>query len=243
LARICLGAPALSTPGDAPASKNEKGGPYGREGHILCAIMAATLVRSRAAIEGAAGRWSRISTGSPAVPSWRQENVKRRDQGGNDMLGKIIMAATSGAVLALSPLAFAHPADKYIAKAMLMTAAAEVNSDSKQAFDQFNQGKGKYLNGMSGNIYVFCINAGNGKFVAMGNANRKELLGQDIRILKDETGKGYGQEIYDAGQKPEGEITEVHYQFARPTDPKPAAKTSFVTRVDSDFACGVGYYN
>jgi hypothetical protein len=30
--------------------------------------------------------------------------------------------------------------------------------------------------------------------------------------------------------------------FVRPTDPKPAPKTSFVTRVDEDFACGVGYY-
>ena len=159
------------------------------------------------------------------------------------MVRKMIIAAASGAVLALSPGAFAHPADKYIAKAMLMTAAAEVNGDSAQAFNQFNQGKGKYLNGMTGNIYVFCFNAGNGKFVATGNANAKELLGQDVRTLKDETGKAYGQEIYDAGRKPEGEITEITYLFGRPTDPKPAAKTSYVTRVDSDFACGVGYYN
>jgi hypothetical protein len=158
------------------------------------------------------------------------------------MIGKIIFAAASGAVLALSPAAFAHPADKYIAKAMLMNAAAEVSVDSKQAFDTFNQGGGKYLNGMNGTIYVFCINAGTGKFVAMGNANAKDLLGQDIRTLKDNTGRTYGQEIYAAGQKPEGEITEVSYMFAKPTDPKPADKTSFVTRVDADFACGVGYY-
>jgi signal transduction histidine kinase len=159
------------------------------------------------------------------------------------MIRKIIIAATSGAILALSTLAIAHPADKYIAKAMIMTAAAEVSDDSTQAFNLFNQGKGKFLNGMNGNIYVFCINAGDGKFVAMGNRNAKELLGQDVRTLKDETGKAYGQEIYDAAQKPEGEITEVKYLFARPTDPKPTAKTSFVMRVDSAFACGVGYYN
>ena len=159
------------------------------------------------------------------------------------MVRKIIIAAASGAVLTLSPAAFAHPADKYIAKAMLMTAAAEVNYDSKQAFDLFNQGKGKFLNGMDNNIYVFCTNAGDGKIVAMGNANAKELLGQDIRTLKDDTGKAYGQELYAAGQKPEGEITEVSYLFGKPTDPKPAAKTSFVTRVNADFACGVGYYN
>jgi hypothetical protein len=158
------------------------------------------------------------------------------------MLSKTIIAAASGVVLALSSTAFAHPADKYIAKAMLMNAAADVNDDSKQAFESFNQGRGKYLGGMNGNIYVFCFNAENGKFVAMGNANAKELLGQDVRTLKDETGKTYGQEIYAAGQKPEGEITEVSYLFAKATDPKPTDKTSFVTRVDKDFACGVGYY-
>jgi signal transduction histidine kinase len=155
---------------------------------------------------------------------------------------KIIIAAASGAALSLSPAAFAHPADKYIAKAMLMSAAAEVNYDSKQAFDTFNQGKGKYLNGMDGNIYVFCINARDGKFVAMGNANARDLLGQDVRTLKDESGNAYGQDIYAAGQKPEGAITEVNYEFEKPTDPKPAPKTSFVTRVDADYACGVGYY-
>jgi len=158
------------------------------------------------------------------------------------MLRKITIAAVSGSFLALSPGAFAHPADKYIAKAMLMNAAADVNEDSKRAFESFNQGRGKYLGGMNGNIYVFCFNADNGKFVAMGNANAKELLGQDARTLKDETGKAYGQEIYDAGQKPEGEITEVSYLFAKATDPKPTDKTSFVTRVSADFACGVGYY-
>jgi len=158
------------------------------------------------------------------------------------MAHRNIIIAAFGAALALSQ-AFAHPADKYIAKAMLMTAAAEVSSDSKQAFDEFNQGKGKFLNGMDGNIYVFCVNAGDGKFVAMGNANAKGLLGTDVRSLKDETGKAYGQDIYAAGQKPEGEITEVSYLFRKPTDPKPSAKTSFVTRVNADYACGVGYYN
>src|SRR5664279_836519 len=112
------------------------------------------------------------------------------------MVRKSIIAAAFGAVLALSSAAFAHPADKYIAKAMLMTAASEVTFDSKQAFDLFNQGKGKFLNGMDNNIYVFCTNAGDGKFVAMGNANAKELLGQDIRTLKDATGRAYGQELY-----------------------------------------------
>ena len=158
------------------------------------------------------------------------------------MVSKIIFGAVSGAVM-LASAAFAHPADKYIAKAMLMTAAAEVNFDSKQAFDAFNQGKGKFLNGMDNNIYVFCTNVGDGKIVAMGNVNAKELLGQDIRKLKDDTGRAYGEELYAAGQKPEGQITEVSYPFQKPSDPKLAAKTSFVTKVNADYACGVGYYN
>jgi len=159
------------------------------------------------------------------------------------MIRKTIIAAASGAALALTPMALAHPADKYIAKAMLMTAASEVSFDSAQAFEQFNQGKGKFLTGMNGNIYVFCIKAASGTFVAMGNANAKNLLGQDVRSLKDETGKAYGQDIYAAAQKPEGEITEISYLFGKPTDPKPTPKTSYVTRVNDDFACGVGYYN
>ena len=158
------------------------------------------------------------------------------------MIRKIVLAVASGAVLALSPAAFAHPADKYIAKAVLMNAAAEVNLDSQKAFEMFNQGGGKFLTGMNGNIYVFCIRAEDGKFVAMGNVNAKELLGQDVRTLKDETGKAYGQDIFAAAQKPEGAITEVNYEFVKPKDPRPADKTSFVTRVDADYACGVGYY-
>ena len=159
------------------------------------------------------------------------------------MVRNIIIAAASGAVLALSSAALAQPAgrlaDGYEARAMLMNVVDEVKVNREHAFEMFNQGGGRFLNG---DIYVFCTNAENGKFVAMGNANAKDLLGKDVRTLKDSTGKAYGQEIYAAGQKPEGEITEVSYLFAKPSDPKPAPKTSFVTKVDDDFACGVGYY-
>ena len=155
------------------------------------------------------------------------------------MLRKIILAAATGAALALSPAAFAQQTEGYEAAAMLMNVVGEVKVNQQRAFDMFNEGGERFLNG---DIYVFCFNAGDGKFVAMGNANAKDLLGKDVRTLKDETGNAYGQQIYTAGQKPEGEITEVSYPFARATDPKPADKTSFVTRVDNDFACGVGYY-
>jgi Single Cache domain 2 len=155
------------------------------------------------------------------------------------MLRKIILAAATGAALALSPAAFAQQTEGYEAAAMLMNVVGEVKVNRERAFDMFNEGGGRFLNG---DIYVFCTNAGDGKIIAMGNANAKELLGQDIRTLKDETGKAFGQEIYAAGQKREGEITEVTYLFVKPTDGKPAVKKSFVTRVDEDYVCGVGYY-
>jgi hypothetical protein len=44
---------------------------------------------------------------------------------------------------------------------------------------------------------------------------RSPLLGQDVRILKDFTGKAFGEEHYKAAQKPEGQITEVSYLFPR----------------------------
>jgi hypothetical protein len=49
-------------------------------------------------------------------------------------------------------------------------------------------------------------------------------------------------ELYAAGQKPEGQITEVSYLFVRPgPDTKPVPKVSFVARA-GDLFCGVGYY-
>jgi hypothetical protein len=46
--------------------------------------------------------------------------------------------------------------------------------------------------------------------------------------------------MFGAAQKPEGTISEVSYVFARPGDPKPVPKVSFITRV-GDLYCGVGY--
>jgi CRP/FNR family cyclic AMP-dependent transcriptional regulator len=69
-----------------------------------------------------------------------------------------------------------------------------------------------------------------------------QLLGTDARTQKDPTGKAFGIELYAAGQKPEGQITEVSYLFVRPgPDTKPVPKVSFVTRA-GDIYCGVGYY-
>jgi Single Cache domain 2 len=68
------------------------------------------------------------------------------------------------------------------------------------------------------------------------------LIGVDVRTNKDATGKAFGVELYAAAQKPEGQITEVSYMFAKPgADKTPAQKVSFVTAA-GDLGCGVGYY-
>jgi hypothetical protein len=158
------------------------------------------------------------------------------------MVRKLMIAVTSStAVLALSTMAFAQQygtADE--AKAMLMKAVAAVKADKAKALDMFNKGEGGFLDR---DLYVFCGNVSDGKAVAIGNPNAKQLLGVDARTLKDATGKPFGAELYAAYQKPEGQITEVTYMFPRPgPDKTPVQKVSLVTRADADLGCGVGYY-
>jgi hypothetical protein len=156
------------------------------------------------------------------------------------MIRSVIVAAASAALLALSATAFAADhgtADE--AKAMLTKAVAALKADKAKTLDMINKGEGGFLDR---DLYVFCANVSDGKSVALGNPNAKQLLGTDTRTLKDSTGKAFGQELYDAYQKPEGQITEVSYMFVRPgPDKTPAQKVSFATRV-GDLGCGVGYY-
>ena len=66
------------------------------------------------------------------------------------------------------------------------------------------------------------------------------MIGQDIRTLKDATGKMYGPDLYTAAKK--GQITEVSYMFPKPgSDTTPVAKVSFVSKA-GDIWFGVGYY-
>jgi hypothetical protein len=70
----------------------------------------------------------------------------------------------------------------------------------------------------------------------------RNCLAWTLGPFKDATGKPFGMEQYAAAQKPEGQITETRYMFAKPgADPKPVPKVSFTTRV-GDLVCGVGYY-
>ena len=159
------------------------------------------------------------------------------------MFRPFMIAAAAVAVLTLSPATFGQQqsggnADE--AKAMLTKAVAAVKADKAKALDMFNKGEGGFKDR---DLYVFCANASDGKVVAvLANPNAKSLIGTDQRTLKDATGKPFGEELFAAAQKPEGQFTEVTYMFPRPgADPKPVPKVSLVTRV-GDLGCGVGYY-
>ena len=157
------------------------------------------------------------------------------------MLRTSMIAAVSAAVLMFSPTAFAQQTNGTAAeaKAMLMKAVAAVKADKTKALDMFNKGEGGFLDR---DLYIFCTNLSDGKLVADGNPNAKQLLGTDARTIKDATGKPFGAEQYAAMQKPEGEITEVSYMFPRPgADKTPVPKMSIVTRA-GDLGCGSGYY-
>jgi hypothetical protein len=158
------------------------------------------------------------------------------------MVGKFEIAALSAAVIALSPAAFAQQTGGTAeeAKAMLMKAIAAVKADKAKALDMFNRGEGGFRDR---DLYVFCINVGDGAIVATGNPNLKQALGVHIRTAQNSTGKRFGVEIYAAIQKPEGQITEVSYMGSKPgADDTPVPKVSLVARADNDLGCAVGYY-
>jgi hypothetical protein len=119
---------------------------------------------------------------------------------------------------------------------MLDKAVATVKADQALALAMFIKGEGGFRDR---DLYPFCFRNADGKALA---SPPSVPAGTDIRTLKDPTGNVYGLELYAAAQKPEGQITEVSYMFARPGgEAKPVPKVSFVTRV-GELGCGVGYY-
>jgi len=123
------------------------------------------------------------------------------------------------------------------AMAMLARAVLAVRADKTKALAMFNKGEGGFLDG---DLYPFCFNITDSRQVA--NVNQPKLIGQKAMDLKDVTGKPYGLELYQAVQKPEGEITDVSYMFPKPgLEQEPLPKVAFVTKV-GDLGCAVGYY-
>jgi hypothetical protein len=159
------------------------------------------------------------------------------------MIRTCMFAAVSVATLTLSTAAFAQQPNKFgtadEAKAMLTKTIAAVKADKAKALDMIAKGEGGFLDR---DLYPFCANVSDAKVHPFPNPNAKQLFGTDGRNIKDSTGKEFGKEQYAAGQKPEGQITEVSYTFAKPgTDPTPVPKVAFMARA-GDLYCGVGYY-
>jgi len=149
-----------------------------------------------------------------------------------------IALAPMAVALMLSAAAFAQTGGTpQEARAMLDKAVAAVKADQAVALAMFLKGEGGFLDR---DLYPFCYRIADGKTLASPKA---VLAGTDVRTLKDANGKAFGEAIYAAGQKPEGEITEVSgYLFPKPGTTTPTfPKTSFVTKV-GELGCGVGYY-
>jgi Single Cache domain 2 len=155
------------------------------------------------------------------------------------MLRKLVVGALGAVAVMFSTTAFAQGTAAE-AKAMLEKAVAAVKANKAKALDMFNNGQGGFKDR---DLYPFCFNISDGKLVAVDNPHATKLLGQDIRTIKDSTGKTFGLEQYTVvTQKPESQIAEVSYMFPKPgADPTPVSKVSFVTKV-GDLGCGVGYY-
>ena len=152
------------------------------------------------------------------------------------MRNMMIGALASVAAMMLSTTAFGQGTEAE-AKAMLTKAVAAVKADAAKALDMFTKGEGGFLDR---DLYVFCLNTTDGK---IATTQAKQLIGTDSRALKDANGKMYGEELFAAGSKPEGQVTPVSYMFPRPgADKTPVQKVSFVTRASADLGCGVGYY-
>jgi hypothetical protein len=155
----------------------------------------------------------------------------------------LMIATAAAAVLVLSPAASAQDQARFgtadEAKAMLMKAVTAVKADRARAFALFRYGQGGYLDR---DLYPFCANIVDGKFVVLNNRHAHEYLDRDIRTLKDSNGKAFGWEQFTAAQKPEGEVTEVSYLVPNSgVHTTPLPKVSVTTRV-GDLICGVSYY-
>jgi hypothetical protein len=130
------------------------------------------------------------------------------------------------------------------AKAMLMKAVAAVQADKTTALDMFVKGEGGFLDR---DLYPFCVNVSDGKFVALNNpsakqSHAKQSIGHDIRTLVDLRGRMFGRAQFAAAQRPEGDVTEVSYLVPNSgAHTTPLTKASVTTRV-GDLVCGVSYY-
>ena len=131
--------------------------------------------------------------------------------------------------LVLASAAVADPGDAEKASEMLARVVVAVERDQTAAMKTFNAGADGFKDG---NIYPFCFRLSDG-IVITG-----QTAGTDIRTFP-----GVGLQLFEAGEQPEGEMSEIRYLAKKPppAEPNPVNKVSLVRRI-GQVACGVGYY-
>jgi hypothetical protein len=92
---------------------------------------------------------------------------------------------------------------------MLDKAVAALKGDREVALAMFNKGEGGFVDR---DLNAFCFRVSDGKAVA---SPIFIPAGTNAFMQKDSAGKAYGQELYAAVQKPEGQITEVVHEAAK----------------------------
>jgi hypothetical protein len=148
------------------------------------------------------------------------------------MMIQVLLIAMLGIV---SSVAFAEqPDDAAKTQAMLGRAVAALKADRAAAIDMFTNGAAGFRDG---NIYVFCFERTSGKLLTGQNP------GKEVQTIRGSNGDPWGLRIFNASQKPAGEVTELSYLAPKPgPDPTEVLKVTVVTAADEQFACGVGYY-
>src|SRR6478736_5482140 len=112
---------------------------------------------------------------APHVPTGRKSSMFR----------KIVIGALGAMAVMFSSTAFAQGTATE-ANAMLDKAVVALKADKAKTLGMINKQEGGFLDR---DLYVFCFNLGDGKQVAAGSNNSRKYIGQDVRTLKDATGK------------------------------------------------------
>jgi len=153
------------------------------------------------------------------------------------MSRSIIMGAVIAAALAAPSGALAQQATfgtQVEAKAMIERAIRELKVDEIAALAKFRSGESGFRDR---DLYVFCFDSTNGRILT---TMATDMVGRDVRTLKDETGRDFGLELYNTAL--DGQITlSTSYAYPRPGSTVPAQKASYLTRV-GNVGCGVDYY-
>ncbi len=153
-----------------------------------------------------------------------------RDKIAKSMLRKLVIGATSAAVLTCSSFACAQQRQFRTAneaRTLLERAVLLVKADKAAAFAKFLSGADgfKFLD-----LYAF-----DGRI----NVGASDVMGKDARTLLDKEGSRWGERMFTDAR--EDKTIEIGCMFPRPGSETPVMKVSFVTEV-ADQICGVGYY-